>query len=147
MSYSEGVCLAALGHVTREQVFRMHYLTASVNPELYAWAQFRAASAAPPPAAMLATGATPDACRTTSKGCACAANWALSGSNYTYCAQLGSSYSSSYSNSYSSSPSYSSTRLYCKVGAVLPGHTCIPGLQLAAPGSTCCTCVLHATQL
>ena len=49
MTYNTGVCFAALGHMTRGQIERMHDLTSQVNPVLYTWGQYYASTAAPPP--------------------------------------------------------------------------------------------------
>ena len=45
MTYTWPVCIAAVGHNTREQAERMHYLTSEMNPVLYAWGQYNAISA------------------------------------------------------------------------------------------------------
>ncbi|GLI65832.1 hypothetical protein VaNZ11_009461, partial [Volvox africanus] len=49
MTYNTPVCFAALGHLTRGQAERAHYVTAEINPILYAWGQYYAATAVPPP--------------------------------------------------------------------------------------------------
>ncbi|GIL49099.1 hypothetical protein Vafri_5568 [Volvox africanus] len=49
MTYNTPACFAALGHLTAGQAERAHYITAEINPILYAWGQYYAASAVPPP--------------------------------------------------------------------------------------------------
>jgi hypothetical protein len=45
------VCYAALGHLTPGQAQRAHYVTAELNPVMYAWAQYYAVTSPPPLAA------------------------------------------------------------------------------------------------
>ena len=49
MTYNDAVCFAAVGHITRGQAERMHYVTSERNPVLYAWGQYYASTSAPPP--------------------------------------------------------------------------------------------------
>jgi hypothetical protein len=49
MTYSTPVCFAALGHFTAAQAQRVHYVTAELNPVMYAWGQHYFRNAAPPP--------------------------------------------------------------------------------------------------
>jgi hypothetical protein len=49
MTYNTGVCFAALGHLTRGQVERMHDIASQTNRVLYAWGQYYAAKSPPPP--------------------------------------------------------------------------------------------------
>ncbi|EFJ45786.1 hypothetical protein VOLCADRAFT_93860 [Volvox carteri f. nagariensis] len=62
MTYNTPVCFAALGHFTPAQVQRAHYVTAELNPVLYAWGQYYAQNAAAPPPPLSSTPSV-DVCR------------------------------------------------------------------------------------
>ena len=52
MTYNSAICFAAVGHLTRGQAERMHYVTSERNPVMYAWGQYYAMAMPPqPPAA------------------------------------------------------------------------------------------------
>ncbi|GIM14792.1 hypothetical protein Vretimale_17674 [Volvox reticuliferus] len=100
MTYNTPVCFAALGHFTKEQAQRAHYMTAELNPVMYGWGQYYASRQASAPAtypAMLPQGPPEpvtfiskdsSGCTTTSNGaCTCMAVWQLGSRMYTYCAR------------------------------------------------------------
>jgi hypothetical protein len=49
MTYNSAICFAAVGHVTRGQAERMHYVTSERNPVMYAWGQYYAGTSPSPP--------------------------------------------------------------------------------------------------
>ncbi|KXZ43414.1 hypothetical protein GPECTOR_91g568 [Gonium pectorale] len=92
MTYNVDVCYSVLGHFTPGQAQRAHYVTAAVNPLLYAWAQYYAQRSAPPPAAAARPPAPVldgwDVCKVTRNGCACKASWQYQNRNMSYCANI-----------------------------------------------------------
>ncbi|KAG2426665.1 hypothetical protein HXX76_012976 [Chlamydomonas incerta] len=87
MTYNTPVCYAALGHLTRGQVEQAHYVSAEVNPLLYAWGQYYAAtSPSPPPQPAPPPEAVIDACKVTRRSaCACKESWTWGSSTKSYC--------------------------------------------------------------
>ncbi|GIM14457.1 hypothetical protein Vretimale_17406 [Volvox reticuliferus] len=89
MTYTAPVCLVSIGHLTPGQVQRAHYVTAEMNPILYAWGQYYAAVATPPP-----PQATPppdpslNICKVSAGSCPCKSKWTFNGTQYAYCSQL-----------------------------------------------------------
>jgi hypothetical protein len=49
MTYNTAICFAAVGHITRGQAERMHYVTSEENPVLYVWGQYYASTSPLPP--------------------------------------------------------------------------------------------------
>ncbi|EFJ46466.1 hypothetical protein VOLCADRAFT_92962 [Volvox carteri f. nagariensis] len=89
MTYNAPICFAALGHFTAAQAQRAHYMTAELNPVLYAWGQYYASRAAPPPPrASPPPDVSMDICKVTSTDCPCKSNWTFGGQSYSYCGQL-----------------------------------------------------------
>ncbi|KXZ45546.1 hypothetical protein GPECTOR_53g132 [Gonium pectorale] len=90
MTYNTAVCFAALGHLTTSQVQRAHFVTAEMNPVLYAWGQYYAKTAPPPPP----TASPPpesynNICKVTSNSnCACKSSWTSGGVTYSYCDRI-----------------------------------------------------------
>ncbi len=79
MTYNTAVCFAGLGHLTRGQVERAHLVTAELNPVLYAWGQYYAATAAPaPPASPPPPETGRDLCRVSCDDAAMMLFWAIS---------------------------------------------------------------------
>ncbi|EFJ40126.1 hypothetical protein VOLCADRAFT_100136 [Volvox carteri f. nagariensis] len=95
MTYNTAVCYAALGHLTAAQAQRAHYVTAEMNPVLYAWGQYYAKTGVPPsqaPGLQVLAASPPepymDVCKVTGTGCACKSKWSYGSSSYSYCVQL-----------------------------------------------------------
>ncbi|GLC40056.1 hypothetical protein PLESTM_000987100 [Pleodorina starrii] len=89
MTYNTPVCFAALGHLTEGQVQRAHFMTAELNPVLYAWGQYYARnSPPPPPAASPPPESQGNICQVTRKGCPCKSSWTYNGVNYQYCDRI-----------------------------------------------------------
>ncbi|GIL80303.1 hypothetical protein Vretimale_19789 [Volvox reticuliferus] len=86
MTYSPNVCYAALGHFTLGQIQRAHYVSAEMNPILYTWGQYYAATAAPPSSPL--PEEYMDICRYSDSGCSCKSNWTYNGVQYSYCSQV-----------------------------------------------------------
>ncbi|GLI71787.1 hypothetical protein VaNZ11_017132 [Volvox africanus] len=88
MTYSIAACYPALGHLTPGQVQRAHYVTAEMNPILYAWGQYYAATVRPPPPQ--ASPPLPDdpifeICKYSNTLCKCKSKWTFNGTQYSYC--------------------------------------------------------------
>ncbi|KXZ45544.1 hypothetical protein GPECTOR_53g130 [Gonium pectorale] len=90
MTYNTPVCFAGLGHFTPGQVERAHYITAELNPVLYAWGQYYAQNAPPPP---LQSSPPPETythiCKATRSNCACKSSWVFNNNSYSYCDRIG----------------------------------------------------------
>ncbi|GIL49710.1 hypothetical protein Vafri_5994 [Volvox africanus] len=106
MTYNTPVCFAALGHFTKEQAQRVHYMTAELNPVMYGWGQYYASHHASlmdaHPAVPLPQDSSDESvtfinngnsdCTTTSKNaCTCMAAWQYGSRSYNYCARTDSS--------------------------------------------------------
>ncbi|KAG2444050.1 hypothetical protein HYH02_009247 [Chlamydomonas schloesseri] len=89
MTYNTPVCFAALGHFTRGQAEMAHYVTAELNPIIYAWGQYYAAvSPSPPPQSPPPPEARIDPCNVTQRSCACKQSWDFYGDTYSSCSVL-----------------------------------------------------------
>ncbi|KAG2444051.1 hypothetical protein HYH02_009248 [Chlamydomonas schloesseri] len=87
MTYNTPVCYAAMGHFTRGQAEMAHYVTAELNPIIYAWGQYYAAvSPSPPAQSPPPPEAGIDPCKITLRdGCACKASWQWGAASKSYC--------------------------------------------------------------
>ncbi|GIM08057.1 hypothetical protein Vretimale_12148, partial [Volvox reticuliferus] len=90
MTYNTPVCFAALGHLTPGQAQRAHYFTSELNPILYTWAQYYAATAPPPPLQSYSPppSSSIDICKVSGTLCPCKQNWTYNGVQNSYCAQI-----------------------------------------------------------
>ncbi|EFJ51485.1 hypothetical protein VOLCADRAFT_103515 [Volvox carteri f. nagariensis] len=84
MAYNTPACLAALGHLTPEQVQFAKYRMSEYNPVMYAWAQYYAYRASPPPP-QASPPPLPANTSCMEFGCPCNSNWVFEGETYSYC--------------------------------------------------------------
>ncbi|KXZ45549.1 hypothetical protein GPECTOR_53g135 [Gonium pectorale] len=92
MTYNTAVCFAGLGHFTPSQAQRAHYMTAELNPVLYAWGQYYAQNGMPPPpAASPPPEVYTNICKATRNNCACKSSWTSGGITYSFCDRLSTS--------------------------------------------------------
>lgn len=148
LTYSLGVCVATLGHLTSQQVGWLHRVSYEEQYELYAWAQYYAklgfvpgAVALPDQAPALGAAMSFDPCKVSASGCPCKTTWTFNGRQQRYCSAL-------------LDPTSTATGLWCMLDLdalmLLPDSShCAPRYIVAASsgmaGAAWDTCAASAT--
>ncbi|GIL48982.1 hypothetical protein Vafri_5481 [Volvox africanus] len=130
MTYTPAVCLDTIGHLTPGQVQRAHYITAEINPILYAWGQYYATMVAPPsPQPSPPPDPSLSICKVSAGSCPCKSKWSFNGTQYSFCSRIDST----------------SDQLWCEVQNAATCSSCAKSSDQQAASSCVMPCDAGAT--